>query len=149
MRILTASCALVVCFATTAAAQIPVGTRVGGSVSTGSYDSRGQRDPFISLVMARRSTASQPNLKPGQGLASLVLADTTVTGIVKAQKMMAILQGADRQSFVAKVGDHIADAVVKSIDARGVTFVDVVEPGRGNTPQETRKLLRSAAEVNR
>lgn len=149
MRITTATLVFGVLCTTTAAAQIPVGTRVG-EVYTGTYDSRGRRDPFMSLITPKRPTTSQPNMKSGQGLASLTLSDVMVTGIVRSgESMMAILQGPDRQSFVAHVQDRIADAIVKTIDARGVTFVDAVELGSGEKPQETRKMLRSAAEVNR
>jgi hypothetical protein len=149
MKTTIAALALIAACAAPAAAQIPVGTRVG-DVSVGSYDSRGRRDPFVSLVAAKRPTTTLRGAKPGQGLASLILSDVTVTGIVrKEETMMAILQGADRQSYVAKVGDHIADAIVKSIDTRGVTFADATDLGSGEKPQETRKALRAAAEVNR
>jgi hypothetical protein len=73
-----------------------------------------------------------------------------VTGIVTAgTTKMVILQGKDRQSYVAKVGTRIMDATIKSIDAQGVVFVELVEPGTTMRPQEFRKTLRPAAEVNR
>ena len=62
---------------------------------------------------------------------------------------MAILQGTDKQSYVAKVGDRILDAAIKSIDAQGVVFVELIEPGSTARPQEYRKTLRPAAEVIR
>jgi hypothetical protein len=58
--------------------------------------------------------------------------------------MMAILEGPNKTSFSAKVGDRIADAQIKSIDAQGVVFVEMYEGGgRG---QEVRKAMRSTAE---
>lgn len=136
-------------------AQIKVGTKVGETpvVTSGSYDSLGRRDPFMSLITARRPAPGTPVVpRTSKGLGSFMLADVVVTGIThvtEGELFMAILQGPDKQSYVAKVKDKIADAVIKSIDRQGVVFVDI--PGLGSTirPQETRKVLRSAAEVNR
>jgi Tfp pilus assembly protein PilP len=134
-----------------AEAQIAVGTRVGESsvASAGSYSSLGRRDPFVSLIAPRRSPADR-TAPTGQGLASVYISDANVTGIVKAgDTMMALIQGADRRSFVAKVGDRLADGTVRRIDSQGVVFVETGLPGSGIRPQEVRRLLRSAAEVNR
>lgn len=145
---------------TPAIAQIPVGTRVGeaevpvgtrvGEMPSG-YDSGARRDPFMSLVASRRPMPGQTTgIRTGTGLTSFAVADVTVTGIVrKGDAMMAILQGADRQSYVAKVRDRLMDATIKSIDAQGVVFVEVGDPASGIRPQEIRKVLRGAAEVNR
>jgi Tfp pilus assembly protein PilP len=130
-------------------AQIPVGTKVG-EPATG-YDSGGRRDPFMSLIVSKRpTTTGVPGARPGIGLTSFSVSDVQVTGIVSAgTTKMAILQGKDRQSYVAKIGTRIMDASIKSIDAQGVVFVELVEPGSAMRPQEFRKTLRPAAEVNR
>lgn len=135
--------------ATAAYAQVPVGTYVGASVS--GYDSAGRRDPFVSLITPKRQTpVGQPQAgRPIQpGLRAMALADVEVTGIVRrGNVMMAILQGAgQQQSYVAKVSDRLLDGVIKSIDARGVVFTEVVDPAMGGRPQEIRKALRGAAE---
>lgn len=139
--------------ATPASAQIQVGTKVGAPppVMSGTYDSLGRRDPFLTLITPRRgSTPTTSITRAAQGLGSFMLADVVVTGITrKGDLMMAILQGVDKQSYVVKVKDRLADAVIKSIDSTGVVFVDIAEPGGTGRPQETRKMLRSAAEVNR
>lgn len=143
---LGAAVVLVALAPATAAAQIPVGTKVGEPrpISAGTYDSLGRRDPFVSLVQPRR-TADNIVPRASKGLASLMLADTIITGISrKGDLRMAILQGPDRQSYVAKVNDKIADAVIRRIDAQGVVFVDLPRPGDTNRLQETRKVLRSA-----
>ena len=73
-----------------------------------------------------------------------MLADVVVTGISrKGNEGMAILQGSDRQSYVARVNDKIADAIIKRIDAQGVVFLELPRPGDMQRPQETRKPLRS------
>jgi hypothetical protein len=132
------------------AAQIPVGTKVGEPLpSAGSYESLGRRDPFVSLIAPRRATsAATPRM--GTGLQSFLVDDVIVTGISrKGDLMMAILQSADKQSYVAKIRDRLSNAVVKSIDSTGVVFVEVGESSRTGRPREIRKLLRSADEVNR
>jgi Tfp pilus assembly protein PilP len=139
-----------------AAAQIQVGTKVGTappptSPSAGHYESLGRRDPFLTLVAPKRTAGSTIVVpRSGKGLGSFVLADVTVTGLVRnGKEMTAILQGADKQSYVAKVGSKLADAVIKSIDKQGVVFTDIPQPGTGARPQETRKELRPASGDNR
>lgn len=150
MKVICAAFMLVALSATPGYAQIPVGTYVGGTVS--GYDSAARRDPFVSLIAPKRPTPTQPGAgRPLQpGLRSISLADVSVTGVLRrGTVMMAILQGPDRQSYVAKIQDRLMDAVVKRIDAQGVVFAEVVEPGMGARPQEIRKALRGAAEGNR
>jgi hypothetical protein len=129
-----------------AAANIPIGTRVGDSAPASIYDSAGRRDPFVTLVAPRRPTAGSTGvLRARTGLGSLALADVSINGLSRVGKtMMAILEGPNKTSFTAKVGDRIADAQIKSIDAAGVVFIEMYEGGgRG---QEIRKALRSTAE---
>ena len=148
--------ALTVAVPRLASAQIQVGTKVGtppppSAAGAGSYETLGRRDPFVSLVAARRSPIS-PTIVPrsGRGLGTFLLADVTVTGLVRhGKEMTAILQGFDKQAYVAKVGSKLADAVVKSIDGQGVVFIDIPQPGSGARPSETRKLLRQASGDNR
>ena len=109
----------------------------------------GRRDPFVSLV-AKRNVATPNAPRTGTGLASFFVADVVVTGVtVNGQVMFAILQGPDKQSYVAKVKDKLADGMVKSIDRAGVVLVEFVEPGSFGKPREIRKLLHPADEVIR
>lgn len=139
-----------------AAAQIQVGTKVGTappptSAGAGTYESLGRRDPFVTLITPRRAATGNLSVpRASNGLGSFMLADVTVTGLVRfGNQMTAILQGADRMSYVAKAGSKLADAVIKSIDKQGVVFVDIPQPGTGGRPQETRKLLRQVSGDNR
>jgi hypothetical protein len=142
---LAGALAMVLTFSATAQAQIQVGTKVGAPrpADKGGYDSLGRRDPFVSLIAPRKGpTEGAP--RASHGLASFMLADVVVTGISrKGDQRMAILQGADRQSYVAKVNDKIADAIIKRIDAQGVVFLETSRPGDLQRQQETRKPLRS------
>jgi hypothetical protein len=150
-RALLLAFALIV-IAAPAAAQIPVGARVGEPApSAGGYESLGRRDPFVSLVATRRTTNAPVAPRVGSGLMSFAITDVAVTGIVRVgttETRMAILQNVDKQSYVAKVGSRLADGVVKSIDAAGVVFVQSGEPGVTQA-REVRKLLHPTEEVKR
>jgi Tfp pilus assembly protein PilP len=148
--------ALMAAMPSNAAAQIQVGTKVGTtppptSAGAGSYETLGRRDPFVTLIAPRRDVASAVAVpRSSTGLGSFLLADVTVTGLVRyGKEMTAILQGADKMSYVAKPGSKLADAVIKSIDKQGVVFVDVPHAGTGAKPQEIRKLLRQVSGENR
>jgi Tfp pilus assembly protein PilP len=151
VRVLAATVVMMLLGATVAQAQIPVGTKVGEPkpADSGSYNSLGRRDPFVSLIAIRKTNTDNPVLRASQGLGSFMLHDVVVTGIArKGDVRFAILQGHDKQSYVAHVNDKLADAIIKRIDAQGVVFVDLPRPGDTNRPQETRKALR-VSEVNR
>ena len=128
-----------------AAANIPVGTRVGDSAPGSIYDSAGRRDPFVTLVAPRRPTTGAQATRTRTGLTSLALADVSINGLARVGKtMMVILEGPNKTSYSARVGDRLADAQIKSIDAQGVVFVEMYEGGgRG---QEIRKALRTTVE---
>jgi hypothetical protein len=127
-----------------APATIPIGTRVGMLPST--YEDGNRRDPFTSLV-AQKATAAAPRPSSGgpvSGISDLVLADVTVRGIVRSgPTMLAILEGPNRQSFVARPDQKLRDATVQSIDAGGVVFV---EQAAGTRPMTVRKTLRPSGE---
>jgi hypothetical protein len=148
-----ALCLVVPARAQAPATQIPVGSRVG-SVPASGYDDGNRPDPFVSLVMPKRPTAATPTAaltRQAAGLVTLAIADIKVTGLArKASLMTAILEGPNRQSYVAHAGDRVADGVVKSIDMRGVVFVEKVTDAAGAVDgHEVRKTLLSAAEVIR
>jgi hypothetical protein len=144
---LICTCALA---ASAGAQEVRVGMRVGDPPI--GYDSGGRRDPFVSLVMPRRPTPAQAAAieRPRTGLGALSLADTVVRGIVRhGDEMMAIVEGANNQSYVLHVKDRLFDAEVRSIDERGVVFVERIEGAKLESPRVVRKTLRSGAEVVR
>ena len=124
--------------------QIPIGSRVGAPPS--GYNDGNRRDPFVSLIATKRaatSNAPATPLKKGAGLASVSVNDVLVRGIVRSgTNIMATLEGPDGKQFVARRQDKLQDAVIKSIDKDGVTFVaqsvDVVGTAH---PREVRKGL--------
>lgn len=153
-RHLTLALLAVVAVPAIAQAQIQVGSRVGDAATPSGYDDGGRRDPFVSLILTKKMIASgtQTNqLHPALGLASMSISDVVVTGVVRAgSKLTVILQGPDKQSYMAKLQDRLADGTVKSIDTEGVVFVAEQTDATGAVKgHEVRKTLHSAAEVIR
>lgn len=146
-KVLVISAVVALAAAAPAWGQIPVGTKVGEMpASAGTYNSRGNRDPFVTLIAPKRAAGPSVPRVGGTGLPSFYVDDVIVTGIIrKGDVRMAILQNVDRQSYVAKVKDKLADAVIKSIDAQSVTFIETLGPGRS---REVKKMLNSS-EVKR
>ena len=144
-KVIVISAVVALAAAAPASGQIPVGTKVGEMpASAGTYNSHGNRDPFVTLIQPRRAAPNAPRVG-GTGLPSFYVDDVVVTGIIrKGEERMAILQNVDRQSYVAKVKDKLADAVIKSIDAQSVTFVETL----GGRTREVKKMLNSS-EVKR
>lgn len=127
-----------------AVTQIPIGTRVGEAPA--GYDSGGRRDPFASLIQPRRNLSPSTVLVPrSAGLPSISVTDVRVSGILRlGTNYVAILEGPDKRSYNARPKDRLLDAVVKSVDATGVVFVEQSDPtGPG---REVRKPLRRAVE---
>ena len=123
---------------------IPLGSRVGEIPTT--YEDGGRRDPFSSLIVRRTAAGLAGTLnRPRAGLASMALADVSVRGIVRSGTvMMAVLEGPNKRSFIAKTKDQLLDATVSSIDPAGVVFAEVVDAGMA--PNHVRKALRPAGE---
>jgi hypothetical protein len=128
-------------------ASITVGMRVGEMPS--SYDDGGRRDPFTSLVMPKRQALPGTGGRVRPGLGNMVLADVVVRGIIRSgTSMFAILETPGKQSYVAKVKDKLADAVIQSIDANGVVFLEMDGTGQpANPASKVRKDLRSAEDA--
>jgi hypothetical protein len=55
--------------------------------------------------------------------------------------MTAILETADRRTFIARPQDKLLDAIVVRIDEQGVVFANGVDRIRSAAPSEIRKNL--------
>jgi hypothetical protein len=123
---------------------VSVGMRVGDLPSN--YDDGGRRDPFGTLVMPKRTAALGTGGRLRPGLAHMVLADVVVRGIIRSgSAMFAILETPGKQSYIAHVKDKLSDAVIQSIDANGVVFLE--SDGSGSPANKVRKELRSAEDA--
>jgi len=76
------------------------------------------------------------------------VADVAVKGIIhNGTTSIAVLEGPGGRSFIARSKDHLQDAVVKSVDADGVIFVEQVVDAIGTVrSRDVRKPLRAGAE---
>jgi Tfp pilus assembly protein PilP len=142
----TFAVAVFVAVAAAAAAQIPVGTRVTPELAPSGYEDGGRRDPFVSLVVAKKPTPGQiQGARVPSGLPGIAIADVKLRGITKVgDKYMAMIEGPDKRSYTAHVQDRLLDGFVKSVDALGIVLVEQDSAGRTH---EVRKALRQAAEV--
>lgn len=139
--------------------RLPLGTHVGSgpgiSAPTGSplpatYSEGGRRDPFVTLLVAKKTTTAAP-ARPVLGLSGVALADIAVKGIIhNGATTLAVLEGPGGKSFVARSKDRLQDASVKAIDADGVVFVErVVDAVGAVRMRDVRKSLRLNAEGDR
>jgi Tfp pilus assembly protein PilP len=135
------------CFAVceiSAQTPIPVGARVGESPS--GYDAGGRRDPFVSLVTPKPTTPAQvakaPGGLPSAGLGGVSVNDVSVKGIMRSgATLIALLQGPDGRTFIARRQDKLQDGVVTRIELDAVTFntrsVDAVGASRARDVRKT------------
>jgi hypothetical protein len=125
------------------AATIPIGTRVG--MMPTNYEDGNRRDPFTSLIAAKAGYSSGPGVPAVPGLPGLALADVTVRGVVRSgENILAILEGPNQKSYVARPKDRLRDASVQTIDTTGVIFAEQLAPGM--RPTTVRKTIRPAGE---
>jgi Tfp pilus assembly protein PilP len=109
------------------------------------YDADGRRDPFVSLTGTGGD--SKPAAKPTvAGLAGIRVDELAVRGIMQSgDRFVAMVQGADKRTYLIHRGDRLADGVVKSIAPDGLVLVqDVTDPRAREKTREVRKWLRSA-----
>jgi Tfp pilus assembly protein PilP len=122
---------------------VTIGTRVG--LPPTGYQAVGRRDPFAPLV-APPTTAPPPAVpvRRGPGLAGQAFADVELKGIISSGKTrLALLEGADGKTYLARVQDRLHDAVVRRIDSDAVVLL-TTSPQEGGG-REVRKPLRPAS----
>ena len=109
------------------------------------YDDGGRRDPFASQVVPEPAPPAVAAGGRGRGLAATPLSEVVVRGVTRdGTRRLAILETANRQSFVVRASDRLADSIVHDIDPTGVMFV---QPDRRGEPVRVhRPLQRSQME---
>ena len=79
--------------------------------------------PGLGAAASPGAANQATNIQTPGGLAAVSVDDVSVTGIARAgDRMTAVLQGANRQTFVVHPSDRLLDATVTAIDEAGVVF---------------------------
>lgn len=127
------------------------GSRTGGptTLTAGGYDAGGRRDPFVSLIVPKTAPAAprpaSATSRPGAGLAGIAVSDVQLKGVIRSgATFVAILEGPDGRTFMAKRLDRLVNGVVKGIEQDAVVFTERVEDASGAVRQrDVRKALRA------
>jgi Tfp pilus assembly protein PilP len=147
MTRLTLSGLLLLCLSVPVTAQetIKIGTRVG-LVPSG-YEGQSRRDPFTPLVApptAPVATNAAP-VRRAPGLAGMAADDVVLKGIISSgATRMALLEGTDGKTYLAKAQDRLQDAVIRRIDVDAVVLVTNATQRAG--AREVVKPLRPSGE---
>jgi Tfp pilus assembly protein PilP len=96
---------------------------------TSTYDPKGRRDPFV--VVER-----------GEGPAGQSVASARLTGIVRGQNILALVETQDGIGYILRTGDTLFDGRVVEIGSDSIVFAVTAKPGSA-TPN--RVVLRLAA----
>lgn len=101
------------------------------------YDSKGKRDPFVSLRSMKKARkvslleAPPLNQRP-PGLAGLLVDEVTVVGTVSGKDATIILlRGIDKFTYFARVGTRLFNGHLEAVEGDEVTFVRQVVDTRG------------------
>jgi Tfp pilus assembly protein PilP len=114
------------------------------------YEPEGRRDPFVSLVRRGEESAGVPPGARPPGLAGLATSELALRGTIQGQdrKWIAILQGVDKKSYLAKPGDKLLDGTVRTVTADSMVILQQVnDPLTLETQREVRKVLRQTEEA--
>ncbi len=92
------------------------------------YDPKGRRDPFISLL-GSGDAGKTPAARPA-GLAGILIEEVSVRGVIRDRAgFIALLQGPDKKTHTVRAGDKLLDGTVKIISEEKVVFSqDVNDP---------------------
>ncbi len=110
-----------------------------------SYQPDGRRDPFTSAIGIGAPTDTRPGSRRGDGVAGIAVAELTVRGVVQSRNQItAMIEGADKKTYVVHAGDKLADGVIKAVTLQGLVIVqEVNDPLSLVKQREVTKRLRS------
>ncbi len=147
MTRLTLSAIVLLCLSVPVTAQetMKIGTRVG-MMPTG-YEGQSRRDPFSPLVAPPTAppVTAAATTRRASGLAGMTADDVVLKGIISSgATRMALLEGTDGKTYLAKAQDRLQDAVIRRIEADAVVLLTNATQRAGG--REVRKALRPAGQ---
>jgi Tfp pilus assembly protein PilP len=107
------------------------------------YEPSGRRDPFLNLIGGVETQVAIA--RHIDGVAGLSVNETTVRGVMKSGgALIALVQGADKKTYVVHPGDKLLDGTIKTVVPEGLVILQPVNDPRALVKQRAvRKLLRS------
>lgn len=113
------------------------------------YNPEGRRDPFVSLLRRGADTQHQAAGSRPSGLAGLETGEVALKGTLQSGSgYVAILQGADSKSYLARAGDKLLDGTIRAITQNAMVILqEVNDPLSLEKEREVRKVLRQTEEA--
>lgn len=113
-----------------------------------SYNPQGRRDPFVSLIARGAGNKTVQGGRRPDGLAGLAVAELSVRGVMQSRNgYIAIVQGPDNKTYIARPTDRLLDGTIKAITGEGLVILqEVNDPFSLVKQKEVRKGLRASDE---
>ena len=123
------------------AARPPIGTTQEAGYA---YRPEGRRDPFVSLVRVPGGSTDL-QARRSEGLAGVLTQELTLKGILYSRgAYVALVQGPDTKTYIARQNDKVADGTIRAITADGLIILQEVNDPLSLTKQrEVPKTLRA------
>jgi Tfp pilus assembly protein PilP len=109
------------------------------------YDPENRRDPFVSLLRRGGDPTSMATGDRPAGLAGMTADEVALRGIMSGAtgQWVAVLQGVDRRTYLARAGDRLLDGTIQTITRDSMVILQRVnDPLSLATQREVRKVLR-------
>jgi Tfp pilus assembly protein PilP len=108
------------------------------------YQPAGRRDPFVNLLGT--GVEARPIGKRAEGAAGLTVGEIALRGIISNQgRLIAMVAGADKRTYIVHPGDKLVDGTIRTITADGLVISqEVTDPLSLVKQREVRKSLRAA-----
>ena len=115
---------------------------------TFTYEPAGRRDPFISLLARGSDSKSVQGGRRPDGIGGLSVAEVSVRGVLRSHGgFVAILQGPDNKTYIARPNDKLFDGTIRAISEQGLTVLqEVNDPLSLVKQREVHKGLRASDE---
>jgi len=123
------------------AARAPIGAAQEAGYA---YRPEGRRDPFVSLVRVPGGSTDL-QAKRSEGLAGVLTQELTLRGILYSRgAYIALVQGPDARTYIARQNDKVADGTIRAITADSLIILQEVNDPLSLTKQrEVPKTLRA------